>query len=92
MPRLINADEAIKKAEYYDWDMTAINNASTVEAIPVSYIQKYIKELHSIARQAEEGQDGFAFSCTLKAIHYENLLENWEYDKEKYNLTESKEK
>lgn len=33
--RLIDADEAIKKAECYDWDTTAINNAPTVDAKPI---------------------------------------------------------
>lgn len=35
--RLINADEAIKKAECYNWDTTAINNAPTVDAEPVRH-------------------------------------------------------
>lgn len=35
--RLIDADEAIKRAECFNWDTTAINNAPTVDAVPVRH-------------------------------------------------------
>lgn len=35
--RLIDADKAIEKAECYNWDTTAINNAPTIDAKPVRY-------------------------------------------------------
>ena len=34
--KLIDANEAIKKAECYGWDTTAINNAPIVDAEPVT--------------------------------------------------------
>lgn len=90
MTRLIDADSLkydfgeINEGQHRRWDLYVTNDAlakqPTVDAIPISFIEK---KIGAIRKYLGEGE-GFTFTSELvsKAITYERLIEEWREENE----------
>ena len=77
--RLIDADKLERQIVGYgsgrqEWVIKAdkVDNASTVEAIPISFIKEIIRAWNSLSPRY----------CELTTRDFEWLIEKWEYDRD----------